>query len=126
MSDATRMTVSTEGDVTVVELTDRKILDEVSIMQIGEQINVLLAGALPAGALADAPKLVIDFVNVGHLSSSALGLLITLRKRIIEKKGQLSLCNIQPQIFEVFAITRLNETFSITDSRDDAVQAVQA
>jgi anti-sigma B factor antagonist len=119
MSDATRMTVSTEGDVTVVELTDRKILDEVSIMQIGEQINVLLAGH-------DAPKLVIDFVNVGHLSSSALGLLITLRKRIIEKKGQLSLCNIQPQIFEVFAITRLNETFSITDSRDDAVQAVQA
>ncbi len=119
MSDATRMTVSTEGDVTVVELTDRKILDEVSIMQIGEQINLLLAGN-------DDPKLVIDFANVGHLSSSALGLLITLRKRIIEKKGKLGLCNIQPQIYEVFTITRLSETFTIVDSRGEAVKAVQA
>jgi anti-sigma B factor antagonist len=119
MSDATRMTVSTEGDVTVVELTDRKILDEVSIMQIGEQINLLLAGH-------DNPRLVIDFSNVGHLSSSALGLLITLRKRIVEKKGTLSLCNIQPQIYEVFAITRLNETFTILNSREEAVKAAQA
>ena len=109
-----RITVSTEGDVTVVELADRKILDEVSILHIGEQLNTLVADKLK-------PKLVVDFTNVAHLSSSALGMLITLHKNIRERDGKLSLCNIQPQIYEIFAITRLNDIFKISESRAEAL-----
>jgi anti-sigma B factor antagonist len=104
-----------EGVVTVVELIDKKILDEACIMRISEQLLALVAQE------AD-PRVVVDFTNVGHMSSSALGMLITLHKRIREKKGVLRLCNIAPSIFEVFKITRLNEIFGIKDSRDRAIK----
>lgn len=114
---APRLKVSTEGPATVVELTDRKILDEVSITQIGDQLNALVCQM-------GSPKIVMDFTGVAHMSSSALGVLITLHKRIREKKGQLRLCCIQPAIYEVFAITRLNEIFEICSSRQEAVESL--
>jgi len=72
-------------------------------------------------AQAAVPKMVMDFTHVVHMSSSALGMLITLNKRVREKKGQLRLCNIQPAIYEVFAITRLNEIFQIAQTREQAM-----
>ena len=112
-----RLTSTIVGDVTVIQLTDRKILDEMNITEIGGQLNGLAAEA-------KVPKLVIDFSNVAHMSSSALGMLITLRKRIAERGGRLCLCGIQPSILEVFVITRLNEIFDIFETRAQALDAI--
>ncbi len=112
-----RLNVSSAGDVTVVELTDRKILDEINITEIGRQLNALMPET-------EVPRMVLDFASVSHMSSSALGMLITLHKRIRERKGQLRLCNIQPAIYEVFVITRLNEIFEISQSRDEALKSL--
>ncbi|HUU58153.1 MAG TPA: STAS domain-containing protein [Phycisphaerae bacterium] len=113
-----RLTVESEGDITAVALTDRRILDEININEIGHQLGALVSQA-------DRPKIVLDFANVAHMSSSALGMLITLHKRVAEKQGQLRLCNIQPTIFEVFAITRLNEIFTICGSRQEALDSLK-
>ncbi len=112
-----RMTVQTDGEVTIAEFSDRKILDEVSIMQIGDQLNALVVEA-------EKPKLIVDFASVAHMSSSALGVLITLHKRIREKGGELRLCNVEPGIYEVFVITRLNEIFTMCDSREEAMESL--
>lgn len=109
--------LSERGNVTVVELTDRKILDEVNIAQIGEQLKSLVAASKP-------PRMVLDFSSVAHMSSSALGMLITLHKRIREENGQLRLCCIAPAIHEVFVITRLNEIFQIHTSREEALTSL--
>jgi len=71
------------------------------------------------------PKLVLDFQHVEHLSSAALGTLITLNKQVGEAQGKLALSGIQPQIFEVFKITRLNKLFNIYPTTDDALDAVR-
>ena len=113
--DHPRLKITTQGDVTVVELADRKILDEVNISHIGERLHGLVAKAA-------SPKFVLDFSNVAHMSSSALGMLITMHKRIREKKGQLRLCGIQAPTYEVFVITRLNEIFEISKTVEDAVK----
>ena len=110
-----RIAVTSEDGVSVAELVDKKILDEQAISEIAERLYALAAEA-------DAPRIVLDFANVGHMSSSALGMLITLHKRVREKGGQLRLCNIRPSIYEVFVITRLNEVLTICASRDEAVQ----
>jgi anti-sigma B factor antagonist len=110
--------VTSQDGVMVVALTDRKILDEINITQIGEQLTGLIAQG-------DNPKMAIDFTNVDHMSSSALGMLITLHKRIREKGGRLVLCCIQPAIYEVFVITRLNEIFEIRETRDEAMEALK-
>jgi len=112
--NSSRMVLEQAGDVIIVELKDRKILEEMSIMQIGEQLNAM-------AAKTDIPKIIIDFTHVAHMSSSALGILITLHKRIREKRGQLRLCCIQSAIYEIFVITRLNEIFTISQSRSDAL-----
>ena len=41
--DRPQLKVTSQGDVTIVELTDRKILDEVNISQIGERLQGLVA-----------------------------------------------------------------------------------
>ena len=111
-----RLNVATQNDVTLVELIDRKVLDEMEISQISEQLNALVAGS-------DRPKLVLDFSAVVQMSSSALGMLITLHKHIREREGQLRLCSIQPSIYEVFIITRLNEIFRICRSQEEALSS---
>lgn len=113
-----RLNVSVEDGVTVVGFTDEKILDEVSISEIGQQLNALVADA-------DFPKMVLDFSGVSHMSSSALGMLITLHKRVREKDGRLRLAGIQPAIYEVFVITRLNEIFEIHSSVAEALETLR-
>ena len=110
------LSVTEQDGITIVELTNRKILDEINITKIGEKLNSLIVEA-------GEPQMVMDFSAVSHMSSSALGMLITINKRVRERKGQLKLCNIQPAIYEVFVITRLNEIFDIYQSRDKAIES---
>ena len=112
-----RLNVSTQDDVTIAAILDRKILDESNIAELADQLGAVVASN-------DKPKMILDFANVSHMSSSALGMLITLHKRVREKNGQLRLCNIQPGIYEVFVITRLNEIFQIARSRAEALQSL--
>jgi len=111
-----RLRVKKLEDVTQIEFIDRNILDEANIQMIGEEI----------GALVDAhpkPKLLISFVNVDHLSSAALGTLITINNKVKGRGGQLRLADIDPQIYEVFVITRLNKLFQIHESAAEAIKS---
>jgi anti-sigma B factor antagonist len=108
------LTVNQLKDIAVVEFTNNKILDEANI----EQIKATLFALIDA---ANSPKLLLDFANVDHMSSAALGTLINVRNRLTEKNGQLRLVNIKPQIFEVFVITKLNKLFRILPNRAEAL-----
>ena len=67
-------------------------------------------------------KIILDFSNVEYLSSAALGKLITLDKKVKKAKGKLKLCSIRPDIYEVFAITRLNQLFDIAETQEAALE----
>jgi anti-sigma B factor antagonist len=115
-SQESRIRVKRADGVSQVEFIDRNILDEANIAAIGEQI----------AAVVDAetnPRLLISFANVEHLSSAALGQLITINNKVRARQGQLRLANIDPQIKEVFHITRLNKLFQIFDSTADAMKS---
>jgi anti-sigma B factor antagonist len=106
--------LSQHKDVRVVEFTNNKILDEANIAEIGATINALVDER-------DNPKVLLDFSNVDHLSSAALGMLINANNRIKQKNGQLRLASIKPQIYEVFVITKLNKLFKILPGRTEAL-----
>ena len=112
-----RLRVKKLNDVTLVEFLDRNILDEAMIQTIGEEISQLIDAA-------PSPKLILSFQGVEHLSSAALGTLITLDKRVQRVKGQLRLACIDPQIYEVFVITRLNKLFQIHENVDAAAKSL--
>lgn len=110
-----RMTVEREGEIAKIQLLDRNILEEAAIQQIGEEI----AGLIDQST---SPRLLINFTNVEHLSSAALGTLITINNKVRQKAGQLRLCHIDPQIYEVFVITRLNKLFQIFENEQQALE----
>src|SRR5215204_4780396 len=93
-----RLEVEDIGDVTVVNFVDKKILDEQNIQIIGEQLLSLVDDE-------GHRKVLLNFSNVEYLSSAALCKLITLNKKLQNQVGRLILCNIDPQIYEVFEIT---------------------
>ena len=111
-----RLEVEDIGDITVVNFTDRKILDEQNIQIIGEQLFSLVDES-------QRRKILLNFGNVEYLSSAALGKLITLNKKLQSVGGRLILCNIDPQIYEVFEITKLNKLFNIHKEEQAALQA---
>ncbi len=106
--------VATEKDIRIVEFTNSKIIDEMNIAEIGQKLLEIIDERAQ-------PKLLLDFTNVDHLSSAALGMLINANSRIKAKNGQLRLTNIRPQIFEVFVITKLNKLFYIYPTRPEAL-----
>lgn len=110
---ASRLRVTKLGTLSVVQFTDRKILDELSIQEINEELMSLVDKN-------DGARLLLSFSNVDHLASAALGMLISLNKRVKEKKGLLKLSDIKPQIYEIFKITRLNKMFDIHDTLEQA------
>ena len=111
-----RLIVTEQDQITRIEFRDRNILEEAAIQQIGDEITKLIDET-------GDPKLLLSFANVEHLSSAALGTLITVNNRIRQKGGQLRLSNINPQIFEVFKITKLNKLFEIKEDEADALAA---
>src|SRR6266498_5877373 len=92
-----RLEVEDNGEVTVVNFIDRKILDEQNIQKIGEDLFSLVDEL-------GRKKVLLNFGNVEYLSSAALGKFITLNKKLQQAGGKLILCNIDPQIHEVFEI----------------------
>ena len=109
-----RLRVAEQDGITRIEFVDRNILDEANIQQIGDEISQIIEEL-------ESPRLLISFENVDHLSSAALGTLITINNKIRGKDGQLRLANIDPQIYEVFVITKLNKLFEIHDGSEQAI-----
>ena len=116
MSGLRRIDVTQKGEVTVVRFVDRKILDEANIQELGVEMFKLVEQE-------HRKNLLLNFFNVEFLSSAALGKLITLDKKVKANGGRLKLSNIRPEIYEVFAITKLNKLFDIKDDETDALAA---
>ncbi|MDP1661394.1 MAG: STAS domain-containing protein [Phycisphaerales bacterium] len=108
-----RLKVKRDGAIVEVQFRDRNILDEANIQQIGDEVKAIIEAET-------APKLLINFTDVDHLSSAALGTLITINNRVRALKGQLRLSNIDPQIYQVFVITKLNKLFEIHETAEKA------
>ena len=88
------------GEATVVTFTGDRILDERNTRAIGEQLFNLVDELGPK-------QILLNFANVASLSSAALGLIVTLNKKVKASGGHLALCNLAPQIAELLAIAKL-------------------
>ncbi len=109
-----RLEVSEVGDAAVVRFVDHKILDEETIQELGAELISLVEKE-------NHKKILLNFDSVEFLSSAALGKLITMEKKCKTAGAVLRLSNIRPEIYEVFAITKLNKLFTIKENETDAL-----
>ena len=109
-----RIAVEKKGEFTIIRFRDADILDQVNIHEMGSEMY---------GIVESSPgiKLIVDFEGVQYLSSSALGKLITLKRKVGEVSGTLKMCRIKPEIMEVFRITKLDTIFEIRADLDAAM-----
>lgn len=110
------LAIEDKGDLSVIGFLDRRILDDHNIQRIGEELFALIDSR-------DRRKLLLNFENVEYLSSTALGKLIALNKKLRGVNGQLVLCGIAPSIYEVFAVTKLDKIFKILPNLDAGLGA---
>ena len=93
-------------EVTTISLLDTQILEQKEIQDLEEAIMEVVQQS-------KRQLLVLNFGNIRFLSSSMLGLLVKLQKRLTEEKRRLELHNIKPDIMKVFKITKLDKLFVI-------------
>ena len=108
--------IQTMRDVTIVNFEDSSILDTLQIEKIGEVLYDLVDQR-------NQKKLVLDFSKVKFLSSSALGVLITLRSKSAAIKGKLAICGLRDELRKVFSISRLDKLFDFYDNEEKALAA---
>ncbi|MHC4265100.1 MAG: STAS domain-containing protein [Planctomycetota bacterium] len=111
------ISIKYDDKVTIITFTQEKILEQTDIKALQDSILSVVEQAGPI-------NLILDFSNVQFLSSSVLGLLIRISKRVYEAEGQLALCSIIPKIYEIFKITRLTNIFDIYNSIEAATEAL--
>jgi anti-sigma B factor antagonist len=104
-------------DVVVVSFTQAKILDQLAIDKIRDEFNDLTLQA------ASGRKLLLDFARVQFMSSGMIGQIVRLHKQCKKDKVKLKLCNISPDIMEVFKITGLTKLLDIHREAADALKA---
>jgi anti-sigma B factor antagonist len=111
------ITIREVGDITVINCTENRIVDEMVIHDWGQQLFSLVENN-------DKTRLVLSFQDVEFLSSAALGKLITLEKKVRAADGLLALCNVAPVIWKAFEMTGLNKKFKCYETEIDALGAI--
>src|SRR4051794_2091082 len=96
---------SKDGILTVV-FEDARILDETKLEQLSRDLAEMLNKTTEE-------RVILDFRNVKFMSSSMLGKLIQVHKKAGEFKVKLKFCSIDPEIRQVFKITKLDKVFDI-------------
>ena len=84
------------------------------------ELKQVLAEAIEMGRV----RLVVDLTETTFLDSTALGVLIGAVKRLRSRHGALAMVNVDDNIAKTFEITGLDQIFTILDSRDGAVTAL--
>lgn len=59
-------------------------------------------------------SIVIDFRNTRYMDSSALGMLINLKKHFENSSAKVSIANCNDQIRKIFSISRFDKKFNIS------------
>ena len=108
--------VSEVGDVTVIRFRGRRIVEDINIHELGQELFDLVE-------VEGRQKVLLNFSAVEFLGSAVLSKLISLERKAKAHGGALKLSNIRPEIHEVFKITMLTRLFDIKDEEADALAA---
>jgi len=100
-----RLELSTEGDRTVVRFVNCSSLNEYNADQIGRKLVALGDG--------QGRKIVLDLSPIEYLTSTVLGHLVALHKRLAVAGGRLTLENCRPTVRNILHVTLLDQVLDI-------------
>ena len=109
-------------------LSEESIDDERHIVAVRGEIDLFTAPDLKATLVAaidgGKTRVVVDLSDTTFLDSTALGVLIGAIKRLRARDGALTIVNVDQNIAKTFEITGLDQIFTISATRDEAIAAL--
>jgi anti-anti-sigma factor len=103
----------------VAEFWDCLRLDPAPVQELRKKYEAHLSGQ-------GRPELVIDLLGVGFAGSAALGNFMALHRLARQRGGHLIFCNVDPTVFEVFRVSRLDPLFTFVADRPEALALAAA
>ena len=105
------------GQVMIVEFKQPSLMDPIILEAAGKRLNQLVDEE-------DRRKIVLDFERVQYLSSQAIGILLSLKKKLDAlPHSKLILCGVQPRLGELLRITRLDKVLTMKPTQKEALAA---
>lgn len=108
-----RLEVEDADGIAVVNILERSIVQDNEIEQIGSELDSLIEGG--------KRNILLDFGNVKHMSSQAVGVLLQAQKRCRAGGGVLKVSSPNPEVAQIFKITNLPRVIEIHPDPDQAL-----
>ena len=110
----------TSDDAIDYNITIFKIqADKKVTLQNAYELSILLYSMITGGAL----KIIINMKNLTALDSTGIGILINSAKLIRKNRGDIVLCNVNPEINEILNVISLEKFIKIFASEVEAVNS---
>lgn len=100
---------------TVIEFRTASLMDPLDLQTIADSLYQLVDEQ-------DKRKIVLDFEKVQYLSSQAIGIVLTLNKKLAGLSGsKLVLAGVGPKLMELLRLMRLDKVLTVKKTQDEAV-----
>jgi anti-anti-sigma factor len=98
--------VGQKDGTVVVHLVDCAVLDELNSPAVGEELLGLADGR-------EGASFRLDLGAIEFLTSTMLGMLVSLHKKLRAGGGTLAVYDVSPDVYEVFETAHLNKVFEV-------------
>ena len=68
-------------------------------------------------------KLILNLEGIRFIDSSGFGVFLSILKTANNNHGQFKLCNIEPEVMELFRLLQLHNVFEIHNNLEDCVKS---
>ena len=111
------------------ELSEDDLDERTHVIAVSGEIHVSTAPEfsrrLNAAIAKGKTAVVLDLTGTEFIDSTGLSVLLNGLRRVTRQRGRMALVCINPTVLRLFEITRLDSTFDIRRTRDEALQAVR-
>ena len=108
-----QITVNDKNDIKVIAFTGN--LETNTAPDAEKEINALIEN----GAI----KILINFENLGYISSAGLRVLLRTGKQLKSKDGSLRICSLNVTVNEIFEMSGFSMVFNIFETESDAMNS---
>jgi anti-anti-sigma factor len=102
------LVVRKEGDAIIIQFSEHRILDQTIVKEVAEEL---------CNVAERSHDIVLSLSKVLALSSSMLGRLVMLQKKLELKKRQLKLRDVGAEVREVLAATKLDQVLRVDEGQ---------
>ena len=111
------------------DLTEEDLDERTHVIAVRGEIHVTTAPEfsrrLNEAIARGKTSVVLDLSQVEFIDSTGLSVLLNGLRRVTRAQGRLALVCANPTVLRLFEITKLDTTFDIRTSRDEAIAAVR-